>query len=97
MKWNFRKIIVAAAAIQLGCFCTTAAEDSSSGKIGIIDEIVNTKIKEAKGADALSEVLDAVAEKFPLDTDKETPESSAYMEELEEQARKRRLKANKMK
>ena len=89
MKWNFRKIVVAAAVIQLGCFCTTAAEDSSSEKNGIIDEIVNTKIKEAKGADALSEVLDAVAEKIPLDTDKETPESSAYIEKLEEQARKK--------
>ena len=89
MKWNFSKIVAAAAMMQLGCFCTAAAGASSSEKIGIIDEIVNTKIKEAKGADALSEVLDAVAEKFPLDTNEESPECSAYINELREQIRKK--------
>lgn len=89
MKWNFSKIVAAAAMMQLGCFCTVAAEDTSSERIATIDEIVNTKIKEAKGADALSEVLDAVAAKFPLDTNKDSTESSAYIEELQEQVRKK--------
>ena len=88
MKWISR-IIAVASTVLLGCFWTAAAGDLSGEKIGIIDEIVNTKIKEAKGADALSEVLDAVAEKFPLDTNEESAESSAFIEELQEQARKK--------
>lgn len=89
MKWNFKKIVIIAAAMELFCMAAAAEELSSEEKIKIIEEIVNTKIKEAKGADALTEVLESVAAKFPLDTDKDTPESAAFIKDLEEQTRKK--------
>lgn len=91
MKWNCKKIVIAATMMQLGLFCTAdvAKGTVSEEKIRIIDDIVETKIKEAKGGDALSEVLDAVAAKMQLDTDKDTTEYSAYINELQEQTRKK--------
>ena len=91
MKWNCKKIVIAATVMQLGLFCTAdvATETVSEEKSRIIDDIVETKIKEAKGGDALSEVLDAVAAKMQLDTDKDTTEYSAYINELQEQTQKK--------
>ena len=48
MKWYFKIIVIAAAAVNLVLFCTetVAQEELSSEEMGIIDEIVKTKMKE---------------------------------------------------
>lgn len=92
MKWNCKKIVIAAILLPAGMFCTEAAAAeglSSEEKIGIIDEIVKTKLKEAKGGDALDAALDAVAAKFPLDPDEKAPGYIAFIKKLEEQTRKK--------
>ena len=90
MKWHYRKIVVASAMMLSGMFSseTVAEELSSEAKIKIIEEIVETKLKEAKGGDAKSDVLDAVAAKFPLDPT-DTPEYLSFVKQLEEQTRKK--------
>ena len=86
----YRKSFFAAAVL----FClvsspvSRAGEISGEEKLRIIEQIVDSKIKEAMGGDALSEVLNAVSAKFPLDTDKDSPASTAYIQQLEEQVRK---------
>ncbi len=91
MKWYFKIIVIAAAAVNLVLFCTEAAaqeELSSEEKIKIIEEIVETKLKEAKGGDAKSDVLKAIAAKFPLDPT-DTPEYLTLVKQLEEETRKK--------
>ena len=87
MKWNFKKIVIIAAAMELFCMAA-AAEELSSEEIEIIDEIVNTKVKEIKGSNTPSEIQKAIDTIYPVIT-KDTPESAAFIKELEEQTRKK--------
>ena len=88
MKWNFRKIIIAAAAAMLaGSFCTAAAQGGlSSEEIEIINEIVKAKIKETNGIDTVPKIEKAIDAIYPV-TEKDTPEAAAFVKQLEEQAR----------
>ena len=83
MKWNLGKIIVTAAVIQIGALCVAA--EITSGEKEIIDMIVNANIKK-KNAEA--EILKAIARTFPLST-METPESTAFIKQLEEETQKK--------
>ena len=87
MKWNFKRTAAAAAAVNLVLFCTEAVaqEELSSEEIGIIDEIVKTKMKETGVKNARLQIQKAVDKIFPV-IEKDTPESSAYIKKLEAQA-----------
>ena len=89
-RWNYKFIGIAVAVTLLGLSCTAIGTEiiSNEEKIKIIEEIVETKIREAKGGDAQSGILDAVAEKFTLDAE-ETPEFKNFIRQLEEQTGKK--------
>ena len=107
MKWNYKKIVLAAILLPAGMCCgeaaaeelsseaaaeenasETAAEELSWEETEIIDEIVNTKIKEARGGNIPAEIQNAIDTIYPVIT-KDTPESSAFIKKLEEQAEKK--------
>ena len=83
MKWNFRKIVIAATVIPIGALCIAAEITSEENEI--IDMIVNTNIKKIN---AEAEILKAIAKTFRLSTE-ETPESTAFIKQLEAETLKK--------
>lgn len=88
MIWSLKRIISAAAVMQLGWLCT--AEELSDEEIKKIDRIVNTAtaIEETNGNDAQSAILKSIDEAFPVILH-HTPESTALIRSLEEQANRK--------
>ena len=98
MKWNnqmrrtngfIRKVF--AIILLSGCLIDslTGAELTNEYKINVIDEIIAKKIKEAKGGSVdLSEIMDAVGQKFPLDAETASG-STDVIENLKQQVKKK--------